>query len=140
MNEGNTCEYFKSAWNWVAITSNLGTLLIITLTIFELDWIPMKTLTLLAAITSFLLVSKLAYWLRFSETTSFYVQLVSQTMADIKAFMILFGFAILLFAIPMSLLNLSRTEDSSLVTVIFNNTIIDGLFNQYMMSLGEFGS
>ena len=54
--------------------------------------------------------------------------------------MILFGFAILLFTIPISLLNLGRTEDESLVTVIFNNTIIDGLFNQYLLSLGEFGS
>ena len=54
--------------------------------------------------------------------------------------MILFGFAILLFTIPISLLNLSRTEDASLVTVIFNNAIFDGLFNQYLLSLGEFGS
>ena len=52
--------------------------------------------------------------------------------------MILFGFAILLFTIPIAVLNLNRTEDHSLVTVIFNNAIVDGLLNQYMMSLGEF--
>ena len=140
MKEEKTCKYFKSAWNWVDITSNLGTLLIITLTIFELEWIPMKTLTLLAAVTSCLLVGKLADWLRLFETTSFYIQLVSQTIADIRPFMILFGFAILLFTIPMILLNLNRSEDASLVTVIFKNAIFDGLLNQYLLSLGEFGS
>ena len=140
MKEEKTCKYFKSAWNWVDITSNLGTLLIITVTIFELEWIPMKTLTLLAAITSFLLVSKLNDWLRLFETTSFYVELVSQTISDIRHFMILYGFAILLFTIPMSLLNKNRNEDTTLVNHIFNNTIIDGLFNQYLISLGEFGS
>ena len=77
MNEKKTCKYFKSIWNWIDITSNLSTLLIITVTILELEWIPMKTLTLLAAVTSCLLVGKLADWLRLFETTSFYVQLVS---------------------------------------------------------------
>ena len=52
--------------------------------------------------------------------------------------MILFIFSILLFAVPISILNLRRSEEESLVTVIFNNEIIDGIFNQYMMSLGEF--
>ena len=52
--------------------------------------------------------------------------------------MILFVFSILLFAIPICILNLRRSEEESLVTVIFNNEIVDGIFNQYMMSLGEF--
>ena len=52
--------------------------------------------------------------------------------------MILFIFSILLFAVPISILNLRRSEKDSLVTVIFNNEIVDGIFNQYMMSLGEF--
>ena len=117
----------------------MGTLLIITLTILELEWIPMKTLTLLAAITSMLLVLKLIDWLRLFETTSFYVELVSQTISDIRHFMILYGFAILLFTIPMSLLNKNRNEDTTLVTSVIKNTIIDGMLNQYLLSLGEFG-
>ena len=118
--------------------SNLSTLLIITVNTFELEWIPMEKLVMIAAFTSLTLIIKLADWLRLFESTAFYVQLIVQTLSDITAFLILFGFAILLFTIPISLLNLSRTEDASLVTPITNNTIIDGLFNQYMMSLGEF--
>ena len=118
--------------------SVLSTFLIIMLTSLELEWISMENLILLAAFTSLTLVIKLADWLRLFESTAFYVRLVIQTLSDITAFLILFGFAILLFTVPISVLNLNRTEDQSLVTVIFNNPMVDGLLNQYMLSLGEF--
>ena len=58
------------------------------------------------------------------------------------SFMILFFVALLMFGIPISMLNLGRTdaEDSTLVSPFFNFWLADALMNQYILSLGEFGS
>ena len=47
-----------------------------------------------------------------------------------------------MFGIPISMINMGRTsaEDSTLVSPFFNNWLLDALMNQYMLSLGEFGS
>ena len=47
-----------------------------------------------------------------------------------------------MFGIPISMINMGRTtaDDSTLVSPFFNNWVLDALMNQYMLSLGEFGS
>ena len=53
--------------------------------------------------------------------------------------MILFFVALLMFSVPISMLNLNRTSENYLVASYFGNWVTDGIFNQYMLSLGEFG-
>ena len=91
---------------------NSGTLLIIVVTRLAPEWIDRKNLVTIAALTSMFLIIKLADWLRLFESTAFYVQLIKQTLLDITPFMALFFFALLLFTIPISILNLNRYKDN----------------------------
>ena len=52
--------------------------------------------------------------------------------------MIILVIAFLMFGLPVSLMNLSRDEDRSLMLRIFNGWFIDTLINQYLVTLGEF--
>ena len=105
------------------------TFLVSILCLFELDLIPIKTLRILAAVASCLIVTKLLDWLRLFTNTSFYVQLVEETIYGIKDFLILFILAFLMFGLPISLMNLSRDEENSLVSFIFGGWLIDALIN-----------
>ena len=125
--------------NLLDMSSIFSTLFIIGHTLAEVDWVPIETLRLMASVASCLLVIKIYDWLRLFETTSFYIQLVTLTIGDIGSFMILFSVALFMIAIPISIMNLGRTEDSELVLPFFSNWFIDGILNQYMLSLGEFG-
>ena len=80
MQEEKTGDYFRSVWNWIDNLSALTAELIIIVTLFELEWIPIKTLRRLSAIASCLLITKIYDWLRLFTETSFYVQLVTQTI------------------------------------------------------------
>ena len=91
---------------------NSGTLLIIVVTRLAPEWIDRKNLVMIAALTSMTLIIKLIDWLRLFESTAFYVKLIIQTLSDIGYFMVLFGLAILLFTIPISILNLNRYKDN----------------------------
>ena len=107
--------------------------------IFGSTWIDVSALRIMAAITSFLLVSKLYDWLRLFESTAFYVQLLGATFLNIGWFMLLFLFAMLLFGLPMSMLNLSRASDEEqLINKHLFFWLFDVLYNQYLLSLGEF--
>ena len=72
-----------------------------------LQLIETLKLRTMAAFCSFLLVSKIYNWMRLFERTAFYVQLLYATLESIGWFMLLFFVAMLLFGLPLSLLNLS---------------------------------
>ena len=54
-------------------------------------------------------------WLRVFEPTAFYVLLMTETIADTKIFIILIVFAMMMFGIPLSILNENRTETDAIV-------------------------
>ena len=54
--------------------------------------------------------------------------------------MILFVVALMAFGLPLSILDLNRGEDSTLVPSSYGFWPIDTLVNQYELSLGEFVS
>ena len=100
-----------------------------------------STLRLVASVASCLLVIKIYDWLRLFDKPSFFVRLISQTLYDIRSFIILFFIALLMFSVPIDMLNLNRTEEAEALTVtFFGQWLIDGLMNEYLLSLGEFGS
>ena len=62
-------------------------------------------------------------------------------MLDIRYFVIIFFVALMMFGVPMFMLNLNRSvEDENLVvdSVFGNVWFLNAFFNQYMLSLGEF--
>ena len=63
------------------------------------------TQTYMGAIVSFFLISKSFDWLRIFEETSFYIMLILATIWDIRPFMVLFIVALVMFALPLTILN-----------------------------------
>ena len=116
------------------------TLIILVLTLFELDWISVQNLRVLASIACFSLIIKFYDWLKLFESTSFFISLIGFTFRDITWFMILFAVALIAFAVPMSMLDLNRNGDEVLIGTSFGWWFIDGIINQYLLSLGEFAS
>ena len=94
----------------------------------------------LASIFSFLLILKAFDWMRLFQSTGFYVMLVRETLNDIQAFMILLIAVIMMFAIPMLMLNLNRSdaEDNLLIDPVIGFAPLDAFINQYLLALGEF--
>ena len=61
-------------------------------------------------------------------------------MRDVRVFLILFVVSLLIFGIPMQMLNLNRDADSAIVGDSYGFWLVDAIFNQYLLSLGEFAN
>ena len=92
----------------------------------------------MAALASILIVAKIYDWLRLFEITAFYVQLLEATIKGIGSFMLLFFVALLLFGLPFSMLNENRTGESNIMDYTLYYWLFDVVYNQYLLSAGEF--
>mmetsp|Transcript_10185 Transcript_10185/g.13817 ORF Transcript_10185/g.13817 Transcript_10185/m.13817 type:complete len:252 (-) Transcript_10185:385-1140(-) len=106
----------------------------------ELTWMPVEHLRIVAAFASGLLFFKVYDWLRLFEGTAFFVQLILATAHDIRWFLLLLLVALLIFGLPMSMLSLNRDKEQALVNENFFWWGFDLIYNQYLLSLGEFES
>lgn len=107
-------KYFLNAWNLIDV---VGISLVLTFnidTLAEREDISVENLRIIAAVATCTLFTKLYDWLRLFQDTSFYVLLVKLTVRDILPFMILVVITLLIFCIPMSMLNLNRPDDQLL--------------------------
>jgi len=77
-------------------------------------------------------------WLRLFESTGFYVKLVIETIRDIKFFIFLLLTTLMMFGVPVVMLDASSKEDKDLVEKPFSLWIPDLLYTQYMLALGMF--
>lgn len=133
-------DYFKNLWNWNDLISLSITLLVLISSVTYEPLLPIAYLRLAASIASCTLLIKVFDWLRLFEKTAFYILLVGETFVEISAFMILLFVALLMFGVPMIMLNLNRSkeDDNVVIAEAFGHWSVDMLVNQYMLSLGEF--
>ena len=68
-----------------------------------MDW-----LRIMAAIAACCLLAKIFDWLRLFEQTAFYILLMIETLKDVSSFLILLVTALMMFGVPMIMLNLNR--------------------------------
>ena len=115
----NKLSYFADLWNMNDFISLLFTIIIIATSVEHNTVIAVENLRAMAAIASCTLMIKVFDWLRLFEGTAFYILLVQETMKDIKAFLILLMTTLMMFGIPMVMLDLNRTEDNALVDATF---------------------
>ena len=54
--------------------------------------------------------------------------------------MTLYFVALLGFGLPMIMLDFNRDEESRMVQITFGWKVLDAVYNQYLLSLGEFDS
>ena len=74
------------------------------------------------------------------DSTTFYVALIAETLADVKAFSIIILFLLVYFGSAMYMLQLNAllNEESIIVQPIFDQFLVDSTLNQYLLMLGEF--
>ena len=73
-------------------------------------------------------------WLRLFENTAFFVLLMIETLADIKDFMVLIMVSLLMFGLPMTILNNNRGELDSVQDAPIGFWIIDMIIGQYFLA------
>ena len=94
---------------------------------------------MLAAFATCITLLRLINWMRLFEDTSFYVLLIRVTIDDIKYFMLLLIISLLMFGVPVLMLDMNSEEGSEMIEDNFHFWLFDLMFNQYMLALGEFG-
>lgn len=82
---------------------------------------------------------KVLDWCKLFQKTSFFIRLINETIYDIRYFMVIFVIALAMFGMPMYMLQLNRSDENPVVNEVFGEIWpLNMLYNQYMLSLGEF--
>lgn len=106
-------EHFTdSVWNWIDMVNLFLTAFVIVTSFESFAVLPIENLRALAAVGSCALIIKIFDWLRLFERTAFFVLLLTETLIDIQYFITLVFVSLIMFGIPMVILNNSRGEDN----------------------------
>lgn len=130
-------KYLKSVWNLIDVMGFTLTIIIQVHTTFELDWITVKDLRIMASFATMMLLTNVYDWLRLFEPTAFFVQLIARTIYDIRWFMVLLFIAILIFGLPLSMVNLNRDDTNTVIEETFVWFLFDIIYSQYLLALGQ---
>ena len=131
-------NHYRSVWNVNdAIWLTLCPVIVLT-SIPSQTWIDIDSLASMAAFATFSMFVKVLDWMRLFDQTSFYIRLIKKTGKDIAAFLGLLFISLMMFGIPLIMLNNSRTDELALVDQKFSFWIPNMLINQYLLALGEF--
>ena len=125
-------EYFKLPMNYSDIAGLLLTVLVTLHCLLGLTMVDLQELRTISALAILLLVVKIYDWLRLFETTAFYVQLLWATLTKIVPFMILFVVALLLFGLPLAMLNQNRlyyNDDDQIIKELLFGWLYDVVYN-----------
>ena len=123
----------------VDVAGILIMLFLIVITGCHLSLLSAEVLRVLAAIATCITLTRLIDWMRLFEETSFYVLLIQVTLSDIKYFMVLLLIALLMFGIPIMMLDMNSEDGYEMIDNSWHNWLLNLLFNQYLLALGEFG-
>ena len=94
---------------------------------------------MIAALLTFFLWVKVLDWCQLFGPTSFFTKLIKETIYDIRYFSMICFVALLMFGVPLYLLQLNRTDENAVVEAKFGDIwLLNAFYNQYMLTLGEF--
>ena len=131
--------YFSSAYNFIDLCGLFFVLVVLLLTGTGIKLITFEALRIIAALGTCFTFMKLFDWFRLFDETGFYVLLVAETLYDIRYFLLLLITTLMMFGVPLIMLDGNSEEGSELIDGTFNFWLVDLVYNQYMLSLGEFG-
>ena len=97
--------YLTQFWNFNDLFHLTLTAIFVIVAIKDDNTIAVYNMVILAAVNSLSMSLKTFDWLRLVETTAFYINLIGQTMTDIRSFIILLFASFLLFGLPMMMIN-----------------------------------
>ena len=82
---------------------------------------------MMAALSSFALMVALFSWLRLFHELSFYILLITETLWEIKEFMLLLLVTLMMFGMPMIMLSYNAADE--------NAELIDGIFSFWLSNM-----
>ena len=135
---------FKENFRLGSISNNTVWLILCTIIVIcsipSEPWIPLQYMVVISSWVTFLMMFKVLLWMRMFDKTSFYIQLILQTLKDITAFLLLLVISLFILGLPMLMLNMNRVndEDGLVVDEPFEKRYLNMLVNQYLLALGEF--
>ena len=122
-------EYLHSSWNWVDMIYLSLTVLVIVASFEQFAFLEIETLRAFASIAGCLLMLKIFDWLRLFDTTAEYVLLIKETIIDTGVFIILIFVSLMMFGIPMIILNENRDDTNAInegpIGIWFFDALID---------------
>ena len=127
ISEGEYVEYLTSAWNWFDIIWLTLTPTVIILSLQNDPTVAVETLRMMAALSSFALMVALFSWLRLFHELSFYILLITETLWEIKEFMLLLLVTLMMFGMPMIMLSYNAADE--------NAELIDGVFSFWLSNM-----
>ena len=145
-NEERKLDYFKtSTSNYYDAASFLTNMLTLVLRrLHDYDYIGLHTVRLFASIGLVLIYMQLFYWLRTQKSLAFYVDLITQTMIDIKPFMVVLILFVMTFHSGTFMIHLNRVEDAAVESGGGKDSDVDylyqrGLLSMYYLVMGDYG-
>ena len=132
------CADRLSFWNLIAIVE-LGLVLYIVLDTEYTEFFDLKveTLRILAAFACCLTLCMLFNWLRLFDFSAFYVLLIIVTIKDVSPFLGLLLTALMMFGVPIVMLDATSSSDKKLIEDAFNFWPLDLIYNQYLLAIGK---
>ena len=83
---------------------------------------------------------KLFDWMRLFSQTAHYITLIGVTIKDSGSFLVILVCNLMLFGIPMSIIDFNREYDKDIIQGDFNNWMVNDFINQYTLALGAWDS
>lgn len=131
-------DHFNTIWNFNDLFWQTTCPFIVLVSIPSQRLIETEVLITLSSFATFGIMIKGLDWMRLFDKTSFYILLIMQTINDISAFILLIVMSLMMFGIPMNMLNLNRDEDNKVVDDPFSYWLPNIMINQWLLALGEF--
>lgn len=132
-------DYFCSVQNMFDVTGLLLVLFVIVMSGIRSDYVSIQAIRVIAAFASMFTLMKLFDWLRLFDQTAFYIMLIVVTLRDVRHFMLLLLLTLLMFGVPLLMLNANSAPGKELIDPAFGYWAFDLTYNQYLLALGEFG-
>ena len=108
-------DYFVDYWNYIDFLSlglNFMFLIMLNTNCFLVsnEYFTKEKIRLNAAVGCFTLWVKLFYWMRLFKVTAYFITLITQTLYDIRVFMVMLSIIVLAFASFFSIINTDTIE------------------------------
>lgn len=100
---------------------------------FKITW-----LRAYVGIAAFIMWIKVFYWMRLFSNTAYYVKLITQTLGDVKLFLLLCLFIVFAFANLFFMLNIGTNENNRALIPYTGFKILDSIIAIYEFALGDF--
>lgn len=81
---------------------------------------------------------KVFYWMRLYSSTAYYVKLITQTLTDVKLFLLLCLIIIIAFACLFHMLNIGMDSHDRALIHYTGIPVLDSVIAIYMFALGDF--